>query len=925
MFAIRSTHLRRCPGMRRPASGLRTLALPLVITLLAAACHDPSSPASRATPAPRGEVSTVPPDDIPAGLAASSNIVTNPPRYPYEFIRDVVLVRFQPTATAADRTAALASVNGTVIGGIRITATDGYYIVGLAADPTNNGPLDAVELLSRNSAVRHAMIDYVWPSPVAFLRPNDGQGWQKSAWSLAPDSAWGKSAQRSTWSLEADNAPWAWGCSIGNANTNVTVIDMGLRDVADLHDNIAASSQLWTSGTFDHGTRVASVLAASGDNGIGMTGMMWRAGLRLYDVSTRDSATGEPVLNASGLPVLEQHQLIEALAQSIASRARVINISLGISRGGSAAPTAADSLAIGDLKKLFGALPDDAGGNPPLIVVAAGNNGAAPMHDARWSLFPVIADTLPNITLVVGAADTVRGQTATFSSDGSLVSIAAPGVSIGVLKWSGADTVSNGTSFAAPQVAGAAGLTFAFDSSLTAAQVKTLLLQGAQDGGNIAGSWPMLDVYRALKRAANRPGAPLCGNRVWVSDDDKLTVSRGSGTEIIATLPPNGVNGTYNAYVNAKHGGRRIEVNGYAVEYSSTTRSWPHVTTSDYANLDNGMYSSVNGTAHDGDAYAWSDISYDPATKSRVVAMSYQAPDGNTRPIATLKIPLTSAPQVCVTQTISTGQCTQYAPEGSFTDAAYVAPYPAFTGDGEAVLLPIDRLQGTATVGEWVLQPDNDTEKRTSRATVQVVRTDVYRIPISGPIPADLVDRPVWSLSGRDIYWIAGSEDDREFGAGSFVYTDLTSTPPDCKNEYRSNTADASRSFGTFLSQPGTGTGPSGENCWGDEKAAIAADRLLPAARLTPSLGRIAGRGVRGVPSATAAPSGSPLASLLRLSTGRRRMPPALAAQIARRQVRASRGYQFPDGLWEIGPGGRLQLTPLGVQRYRRGVRPITR
>jgi hypothetical protein len=27
-------------------------------------------------------------------------------------------------------------------------------------------------------------------------------------------------------------------------------------------------------------------------------------------------------------------------------------------------------------------------------------------------------------------------------------------------------------------------------------------------------------------------------------------------------------------------------------------------------------------------------------------------------------------------------------------------------------------------------------------------------------------------------------------------------------------------------------------------------------------------------------------------------------------------GYRFPNGMWEIGPSGRLQLTELGRQRH---------
>lgn len=885
----------------------------MLACVLIAGCHDPISPAAP-QPHASGDVSVTPPDGVPEGLASSTNTVTNAARFPESFVRDVVIVLFQPDATAAQRTDALARVNGTVIGGIRLNATDGYYLVSLPADPTNNAPLDAVDSLSHNPAVRHASVDFILEGATTFLRPNDGPGWEKSTWRLSTDSAWSQMGQRHTWALEADNTPWAWGCSTGTTNTSVAVIDMGLRDVTDLHDNIVASSRLWTNGSVDHGTQVASVIAARGGNGIGMTGVMWRAGLRLYDVTAHDSTTGAPIVNSLGEPVLSSDQFLTALSQSLGSGARVVNISLGLKSDSSGSATAQDSSVRQTIKGWFwDGVQYTQQNNPPLFVIAAGNYGTSvSKHDAWWSGFPTVADTLPNVTLVVGAADTTRGQVANFSSNGRLVSIAAPGVSVGVLNALGANTVDDGASFATAQVTGVAGLLFAFDSSLTAAQVRTLILQGAADGGNAAGQWSMVDAYHALQRAAQRPGAPLCGNHVWVSDDDKLTVSRGSGSEVIATLPANGVNGTYNAYVNAKHGGRRVEVNGYAVEYDPNTRSWSHVTTSDYTDLDNGMFSAINGTSHDGDAFAWSDVSFNASTNSRMVAVKYQAPDRSIRTITTLAIPLTAAPQVCVTQTISTGQCTQYAPAGSFTDAAYMDPSPVFTGSGQAVLLAIDRLDGTIAVGDWVT--DGDTKTRTAGgASVQVARTDVYRIPLSGTVPSDLLDHPAWSLSGRDVYWIAGSEDDREFGVGSFVYTNPTTAPFDCKNEYRSNSGDATRTFGTFLSQPGTGAGPTGGDCWGDEKAAIAPNRLVPTVRLVPAPALTPVQ-----PTQSASSRGS-----LWASAGN--TPKRIVSQAPPRAPVQLHGYRFPDGLWEVGPNGRVQLTELGHQRHADGAPVHTR
>jgi hypothetical protein len=136
------------------------LCVSLTGSLLATGCYNTLTHPSIPSPDSRSEVSVTPPDGPPLRLSSSS-IVTNPARYAGLFIRDIVLVLFKSGATSAQRTDALRSVHGTVVGGIRFGPTDGYYIVALPPDSTNNGPFDAVSILSRNPSVRHAMIDFV--------------------------------------------------------------------------------------------------------------------------------------------------------------------------------------------------------------------------------------------------------------------------------------------------------------------------------------------------------------------------------------------------------------------------------------------------------------------------------------------------------------------------------------------------------------------------------------------------------------------------------------------------------------------------------------------------------------------------------------------------------------------------------------------
>ena len=118
-----------------------------------------------------------------------------------------------------------------------------------------------------------------------------------------------------------------------------------------------------------------------------------------------------------------------------------------------------------------------------------------------------------------------------FSSYGSYVSLVAPGVDVlGALPSTGAPAfqavrlpgarhgrygLASGTSFAAPQVSGAAALVWAANPSLTASEVATILEQTASGRGawDSELGYGVLDVAAAVARATGRPLVGLDGVR----------------------------------------------------------------------------------------------------------------------------------------------------------------------------------------------------------------------------------------------------------------------------------------------------------------------------------------------------------------------------------------------------------------------------
>ena len=327
-------------------------------------------------------------------------------------------------------------------------------------------------------------------------------------------------------------------------------MDKAFWNVDDLSPNVLATGReaygSWPSDTI-HGTFVASVIGARGDNQIGMTGMMWNAGLALYDAWRVPGSEGVPIFQ----PFL-------SIQQAATDGARVINLSLGVGwRRRPRAGNENDILRAQQFGNVFlqtvlganGRLLAE--GRPrPLYVIAAGNDGV----DAWWSGFPQIAGSISTQVLVV-AASTSSSRLWNGSNrnvDHSLVEVAAPGRDVRGLGSASEARIETGTgtSFAAPLVSGLAGLLFSFEPRLSASDVKTFIVEGAARGGRTADGIPIIDAYESLKAAAGRVGAPLCGNRIWAEPSGRLMVERAGEDEAIAT----GVT----SEVRSMHGGRRL-------------------------------------------------------------------------------------------------------------------------------------------------------------------------------------------------------------------------------------------------------------------------------------------------------------------------------------------------------------------------------
>jgi subtilisin family serine protease len=137
-----------------------------------------------------------------------------------------------------------------------------------------------------------------------------------------------------------------------------------------------------------------------------------------------------------------------------------------------------------------------------LFVAAAGNGGSDGVGDDN-DLFPHYPSSYRLSNLISVAATDRNDNRASFSNFGaSSVHLAAPGVSILSTHLNNGYASLNGTSMAAPHVAGAASLAWSYNPGATAAEVKDALLSGvdpitAMSGKSISGG--RLNALRTLQ------------------------------------------------------------------------------------------------------------------------------------------------------------------------------------------------------------------------------------------------------------------------------------------------------------------------------------------------------------------------------------------------------------------------------------------
>ncbi len=335
-------------------------------------------------------------------------------------------------------------------------------------------PANKVPEIAAEEGVASVVEDVEVQVPVEAAARPDGVGNGNGGGAQQP-------AEVTPWGIDRIDAPAAWGTATG-AGVRIAIVDTGIKnDHADFQDASGASRVILgpnfvnTSKTSKddngHGTHVAGSAGAS-DNAIGVVG-----------VAPDCTLVAVKVLDRRGNGFLSG---VIAGIDWAADNAEVMNISLG---------TTSDIQALEDSVTAAVA----AG----VVVVAAGGNegeiGNPPLYPGAYG--PVIA---------VAATNSSDGVPS-WSTRGSYLDIAAPGVSILSTWKDGLYATISGTSMASPHVAGAVSLLI--QAGVTAvADVRTALESTADDinsgslpGFDIVIGNGLLDVEEAVTGFASAP------------------------------------------------------------------------------------------------------------------------------------------------------------------------------------------------------------------------------------------------------------------------------------------------------------------------------------------------------------------------------------------------------------------------------------
>ena len=396
----------------------------------------------------------------------------------------------------------------------RIEFTDREYLIEVLGTDAR-AVFEAVEQLNNNSLIEWAAANIAFqPKLCGQVVPNDQ--YFPNQWHLHNTGQTG-----GTPGADID-APEAWEITVGDPNIVIAILDTGVdTNHPDLIDNLVPGYDFYDDDNLPdpglddpndaHGTMCAGLVAASGNNGLGVTGVVWNCRIMPVRIAATggfiteaDIATATRWAASNGADILSNSWGSRSCTFTLRSAIMDVTEPGGIGREGKACVALFSSA--NDGHKIFP-------GSPAIYaeVIAV---GATDPNDERYEYsnygpeldlvtpsgyhggvtFPIVPQWTTDITGYAGYS--------VYNSEPN------------VLDYTEA---MGGTSAACPVAAGVAALILSVEPNLTNLEVQRILLRSARDLGEAGRDdyygYGRVDARAALQMALSPPAT-------WFVDDD---------------------------------------------------------------------------------------------------------------------------------------------------------------------------------------------------------------------------------------------------------------------------------------------------------------------------------------------------------------------------------------------------------------------
>lgn len=352
-----------------------------------------------------------------------------------DYVPGHVMVKFKQTASPTDINQKLTQYNAKVIDKIdKVNAS--------VLEVPEGQEKTVADKLINDGLVEYADIDHMYQDRFV---PNDPQ-------------------YSKQWALPMVKAPEAWDITKGKG-VIIADIQNGGADVA--HPDLAANAMPGGQGTIDHGTHTAGIIAAVGNNSVGVSGVCPECKLMMINVNGYSDST-----------------VSKAITTATDGGAKAISMSFGGPSGGQALQ---DAITY-------------AYGKGCISVAASGNEGENSLGGAPGDMQTVID---------VASTDS-SDKKSSFSNYNINMAIAAPGSSIISTLPGGKYGNMSGTSMATPLVAGVIGLIWSTPYGTSSDAVVKRLCDTADKITGTGTQWKCgrVNAFAAVQGATVSPSQP---------------------------------------------------------------------------------------------------------------------------------------------------------------------------------------------------------------------------------------------------------------------------------------------------------------------------------------------------------------------------------------------------------------------------------